>query len=575
MDFAKGKKETGGAAREFAQPEVMDQAKTLHDEENREPAARKRASVDGRLTVQPGKKDDTGGVKGAKMIESYAWWTEEQIAFAAEIEEFARSVLPRDAETRWTREFPWDIFEKIGERHYAGAAIPKEYGGLGLGCTGACIATEAFGPMPGVNRVFGGNMLGGLHQLLGHGTEEQKKKFLPRIVSGEIGAIVITEPVAGTDAAAIALEARREGDVYILNGKKRFIVSAGVASRYMVYARTSNDPEDIRKHRHLTAFILEKGAKGFSVEKINDLIGFSNIQNGVLDFEDVEIPVANRIGKEGDGWAVMTGGLNFERTIISAQAMGWLSELLKNAVPYTQRRVQFGHPTIDILTNQFKIADLVLKRRATRLFTYHTAYMWDLGKDTTIDSNLIKVFNLECAMQGSLDAIQLVGGDGTTLFYPFEEIMQVAKVDSISGGSMEACRMVIFRTAMKQLGDQISWRRRVPHPELGVPVPANGALTKETTIDKEKLLEILAEDYRVNPGLYMARQDLKDIIDVDDATLDELLVSLEQEGLVWLNRTKKGIELAKASYKGLKRANPKEHYKWYPAWIENGRDRVF
>jgi alkylation response protein AidB-like acyl-CoA dehydrogenase len=375
------------------------------------------------------------------MMDKYVWWTEEQKRFADEAEDFAASIMPRDAETRWTREFPWDIFKKIGERRYAGAAIPKEYGGLGLGCTGACIITEALGGMPGITRVFGGNMLGGLHQVLSHGTEEQKRNILPRIVNGEIGAIVITEPVVGTDAAAIAVEAKQKDGVYVLNGKKRFIVAAGLATRYMLYARTSNDPEEVRRHRHLTAFILEKGAKGFTVEKINDLIGFSNIQNGVLDFEDVEVPVGNRIGKEGDGWAVMTGGLNFERTIISAQAMGWLGELLKNAVPHTKRRVQFGRPTIDIPTNQFKIADLVLKKRAARLFTYHTAYMWDLGKDTTIDSNLIKVFNLECAMQASIDAIQLVGGDATTLFYPYEEIMKVAKVDSISGGSMEACRI--------------------------------------------------------------------------------------------------------------------------------------
>ena len=538
-------------------------------------AAAKAGKSDDNLTLLSGKKQGAWAVEQARTIESFAWWTEEQIKFAREMEEFVKTILPRDAETRWTREFPWDIFEKIGEKGYSGAAVPKEYGGLGLGCTGAAIATEALGPMPGINRVFGGNMLGGLHQLLGHGTEEQKRKYLPRIAKGEIGAIVITEPVVGTDAAAISLEAKREGDVYVLNGKKRFIVSAGVAKRYMVYARTSNDPEVIRKHKHLTAFIMEKGAKGFTVEKINDLIGFSNIQNGVLDFEDVEVPVENRIGNEGDGWAVMTGGLNFERTIISAQAMGWLGELLRNAVPYTQRRVQFGHPTIDIPTNQFKIADLVLRKRASRLFTYHTAYMWDIGRDTTIDSNLVKVYNLEAATQASLDAIQLIGGDGTTLFYPLEEIMKVAKVDSISGGSMEACRMVIFRTAMKQLGDQISWRRREPHPELGVPVPVNGDTPKAATATKKKLLQVLAEDYRVNPGLYMTRQDMKDHFDVDDATLDALLLSLEQEGLVWLNRTKKGIELAKASYKGLRQANPKEHYRWYPTWIDKGEDRIF
>ena len=526
------------------------------------------------------KEDVSGAVGQTGSIESFVWWTEEQINFAREIEEFVKTILPRDAETRWTREFPWDIFEKIAEKGYSGAAVPKEYGGLGLGCTGACIATEALGPMPGINRMFGGNMLGGLHQLLSHGTEEQRRKFLPRIAKGEIGAIVITEPVVGTDAANISAsaEARREGDVYILNGKKRFIVAAGLAQRYMAYARTSNDPELVKKHKHLTAFILEKGWKGFTVEKINDLIGFSNIQNGVLDFENVEVPVANRIGQEGDGWAIMTGGLNFERTIISAQAMGWLGELLKVAVPYTQRRVQFGHPTIDLPTNQFKIADLVLRKRAARLFTYHTAYMWDIGKDTTIDSNLIKVYNLEAATQASLDAIQLIGGDGTTLFYPLEEIMKVAKVDSISGGSMEACRMVIFRSSMKQLGNQISWRRRIPHPELGVPVPAmptNGNSVKTVGIDGEKLLKFLAEDYRVNPGLFMTRQDIRDEFDVDDSTLDELLLSMEKEGLVWLNRSKKGIELAKASYKGLDQANPKEHYRWYPTWINKGRDRIF
>ena len=154
--------------------------------------------------------------------------------------------------------------------------------------------------------------------------------------------------------------------------------------------------------------------------------------------------------------------------------------------------------------------------------------------------------------------------------------MKVAKVDSISGGSMEACRMVIFRTAMKQLGDQISWRRRVPHRTLGVPVPVYGETPKEKNVDEDKLLKFLAEDYRVNPGLYMTREDMKVGFEMDDAKLDALLVSLETKGLVWLNRTKKGIELAKASYKGLREAFPKEHYRWYPEWIDRGeQERIF
>jgi alkylation response protein AidB-like acyl-CoA dehydrogenase len=513
--------------------------------------------------------------KGEGIMESFIWWTDEQIKFAAEVEDFVRSVMPRDMETRWTREFPWDIFDKIGKKKYAGAAVPKEYGGLGLGCTGACIVAEAFGPMPGINRALGSNMLGGLHQFLGHGTEEQKRKWLPRLVNGEMGAIVITEPVAGTDASAMSLEAKRAGDVYILNGKKRFVSSAGVANRHIVYGRTSNDPAVIKAHRHLTAFVLEKGAKGFTTEKINEVIAFKNVQNGVLDFNDVEVSVKDRIGDEGDGWAVMTGGLNFERTLISAQAMGLLGELVKSAVPYTERRVQFGSPTIDLATNQFKIADLIIRMRSTRILTYHTAYMWDIGKDTTIDSNLVKVFNLDAAMAGSLDAIQLMGGDGTTRFYPVEDIMKTAKVDSIAGGSMEACRLVIFRNAMKRLKDEIKMRRCVPHPELGVPIPAYGDMEKDKDITEDKLLAFLAEDYRVNPGLFMSREDMKDAFEVDDAALDNLLLSLEKQELVLLNKTKKGIQLAKASYKGLKKANPPEHYRWFPEWIERGRDRIF
>jgi alkylation response protein AidB-like acyl-CoA dehydrogenase len=508
-------------------------------------------------------------------MEPYPWWTEEQKSFALEVAEFVRQLMPRDAETRWTREFPWDIFEQIGEKGYAGAAIPKEYGGLGLGATGACIAMEQLCRLPGPGRVFGGNMLGGLRQLIEFGTEEQKKRFLPRIVKGEVGAIVITEPFAGTDAAAIETTATREGDVYVLRGKKRYIVSAGVATRHMVYARTSNDPDDIRRYRHLTAFIVEKGLPGFTVEKINEIMGFSNIQNGVLDFDNVRIPDANRIGEEGEGWRVMTGGLNFERTLISAQAVGWLRELLCNVVPYTQRRVQFGRPTIEIPVNQFKIADLVMKTKIARLLTYYDAHLWDLGRDITIESNLAKVYNCEAALQAGLDAIQVMGGDGVTPFYPLGEIMNVAKVENIAGGTMEACRLVIFRTALRQMTEEFRMRRRVVHPDLGVPVPAMGIVERERDVDEDKLLKVLAEDYRVNPGLFMSREDLTEVLDLTPEKLDEMLLSLEKKGLAKLYRTKKGIELAKATYDGLNQAHPLEYYRWFPEWIRDGDGRCF
>ncbi|VBB43302.1 Acyl-CoA dehydrogenase family protein [uncultured Desulfatiglans sp.] len=504
-------------------------------------------------------------------MDIYPWWTDEQKAFAEEAHAFVRELMPRDAESRWKREFPWDIFEKIGERGFTGAGVPREYGGLGLGATGACIAAEAFSRMPGPGRVFIGNMLGGLRQIIEFGSEEQKKRFLPRIARGEMGAIVITEPVAGTDAAAIEMTARREGDVYLLNGKKRYIVSAGVAQRYMVYARTSENPEDRKRYRHLTAFVVEKGSPGFSVEKINEIIGFENIQNGALDFKDVPVPKDQVLGEEGQGWSIMTAGLNFERTLICAQTAAWMGELLRNAVPYAERRVQFGRPTISFVNNQFKIADMVSRVKISRLLTYYTAYLWDLGWDITLESNVAKVYNCEGAVAASLDAIQVMGGDGLTPFYPVSAIYGVSKVENIAGGTMEACRMVIQRAAMKQMAEDLKMCRRVIHEELGVPVPAAAEPGKSPAIDEEGLLKILAEDYRANPGLHMSREDIKAYFDVDDKDLDRVLVDLEGKGYVRLVRDKKGIALAKASYEGLGRAFPLDYYKWFPSWIDEGR----
>ncbi len=504
-------------------------------------------------------------------MDIYPWWTEEQKAFAKRVAALAEEILPRDEESRWRREFPWDIFERIAQEGITGAAVPEEYEGLGLGATGACIAVEALNRMPGTGRVFVGNMLGGLRQIIEFGTEEQKRRFLPKIARArreDIGAIVITEPFAGTDAAAMEMTARREEKGYVLNGKKRYIVSAGLANRYMVYARSSDDPGDRKLYKHLTAFIVEKGAPGFRVEKINEIMGFENIQNGVLDFRDVFVPRANVIGKEGEGWKVMTAGLNFERTLICAQSIGWMGELLRNTVPYCQRRVQFGRRTIDFVNNQFKIADLIIRLKTARLLTYYTAYLWDLGWDVTLESNIAKVFNCEGVQASGLDAIQVMGGDGVTPFYPLSAIMKVAKVENIAGGTMEACRMVIYRTALRHMAGEMKMPRRVIHKELGVPVSNNLPPEKQPDMDEDKLLRVLAEDYRVNPGLHMSREDLMEYFDAEDEKLDRVLTSLEDKGLVKLYRDKRGIALAKATYEGLNRAFPLEHYRWFPEWVK-------
>jgi alkylation response protein AidB-like acyl-CoA dehydrogenase len=504
-------------------------------------------------------------------MEDFPWWTEEQKKFSTELKQFVDEVISRDEEARWKREFPWDIFDTIGKKGYSGAMIPKEYGGLGLGATGACIASEEISRMPGVGRVFNASMLGGLGQIMTYGTREQKQRFLPQIAKGQLGAVCITEPFAGTDAAATETFARLDGDKYIITGKKRFIVSAGVAVRHMLYARTSDNPQDVARHRHLTAFIVEKGMPGFSVEKINEIIGFDDIQNGVLDLDRVPVPLNNVIGNEGEGWKVMMEGVNVERTLISAQVVGWLRGLIGITVPYTQRRVQFGQPTADIVNNQFKIADLFIKLKIARLACYYNAYLFDLGREMALGAAAAKAFNCERVAEAARDAIQIIGGDGVTPFYFPETIYKLAKVEEIAGGTMEAMRLVIYRAGLKEMAEDVKMPRRVIHKELGVPITTSEIPVKQSPVNEENLLKVLAEDYRVNPGLHMTIEDLMDHFDCNTAELDKILTTLEQKKLVKLLRSKNGIQLAKATYEGLKKANPLEYYRWFPSWVDEKR----
>jgi len=497
-------------------------------------------------------------------MEQFSWWTDEQKKLAAGVKEFVDELMPRAEEASWKKEFPWDIVDSIASRGYFGAGVAKEYGGMGLGITGACIVNEEIGRMPALGPgVFAATMLGGVHQITKFGTEEQKARFLAKVIKGEIGAIALTEPFAGTDVAGIETSARRDGNTYIINGKKRFVTGAGVASRYMLYARTSDDPEDIRGRRHITGFIVEKGMPGFTVEKINELIGLDNILNGYLNLDEVAVPLDNRIGDEGQGWQVMTSGFNYERLICASLAVGGFRELLKSVVSYGQRRIQFGQPTINIPTNQFKVADMLVGLKLAKLSTYYAAHLLDLGQPAAVEASICKLYGADMLMHSSVEAVQVMGGDGATKFYPLDRILREAKVAQIAGGTSEAMKLLIYRMGLREMADELKMPRRVIHKELGVPMPA-AAPAKQHQIDDDKLLKVLAEDYRVNPGLYMSREDLKEQFDVEDEELDQVLLSLEEKKLAKLYRKRGIIVLAKATYEGLKKANPQEYYRWFP-----------
>jgi len=361
----------------------------------------------------------------------------------------------------------------------------------------------------------------------------------------------------------------RQGDVYILNGKKRFITNAGVAGIYCVYAKTSEKPEDKAKYAHLSAFIVEKGIKGFTVEKINELGGWVGLPNGYLSFDDVELPAENRLGAEGEGWKVVVDGLNFERNLFAASMLGPMREALKYAVGHAQRRLQFGEPTIEFQATQFKIADMLARLRTARLLTYYAAYLMDMKVDAVTEATLAKLYASEEYERLMIDAQQVMGGDGWTRFYPLETFMRDAKVNQLGAGTSEVMRMVLYRQGIRTMADDLKMPHRHIHPKLGVPI----STTKPTAIkeiNENTVLEMLAEDYRVNPGLYMNRSDMKErLASVTDEQLNQILTALETKGLIKLFRDKRGnIALAKATYKGLKQAKPPEYYQWYPEWID-------
>lgn len=502
-------------------------------------------------------------------MESFSWWRDEDRALAVEVGKFVEEAMPAAEVAYWKREFPRDILKSIADRGYFGAGVPEKYGGMGLGATGACIAIEEISRLPGVGWIFGAAMLGGWHQVIDFGTEAQKERFLPAMVRGELGAVAMTEPGVGTDVADIETTAERKGDNYIINGKKRFVTGTGAASRYMLYARTSDDPEDIRKHRQLSGFIVEKGMPGFTVEKINEVMSFDNVPNGYLSFIDVAVPEANRIGAEGEGWRVMVLALNYERALVSAQVLGSMREALRAVVSYGQRRIQFGKPTIDIPTNQFKVADMIANLKLARLATYYAAHRLDEGENAAVDCSVCKVFNTDAAVALGAEAIQVMGGDGTTKFYPLQRVLNESKVAQIAGGTNEAVKITLYRMGLKAMAEDFKMPRRVRHEELGVPVPSAEKPKKLAEIDEDSLLAVLAENYRVAPGLYMSRDDLKEHFAVGDTEVEKVLLSLQEKGLVKLHRKGGAIRMAKASYEGLKKAHPPDYYRWFPSWVKD------
>jgi len=510
------------------------------------------------------------------MAKAFPWWNKKHEKLAEEAKVFSDQNLGHGEEITWTKIFPRDILRQVGGRGWFGVLIPETYGGLGLGVTGNCIVTEELSRIASaVAGAYCVTMFGGVEQLLLYGSEEQKQKLLPPVAKGKvIAAIGITEPAIGSDASGIETTARREGDDYVINGKKRFITNAGVADMHLIYAKTSEKPENKAKYTHLSAFLVEKGTPGFSVERINELQGWPGLPNGFLNFDEVRVPSENVIGGEGMGWKILVEGLNFERVLFTSGMLGPMREAIRYAVAYSQRRVQFGQATADFQVNQFHLADMFAGLKTARLLVYYAANLLDTKAEAMTEAATAKLYTSEMYGQIMNKAIQVMGGDGWTQFYPVESFMRDTKVNQIGAGTSEVMRMIIYRGELRSMADELKMPRRTVHKKLGVPISTSESVAKIDASEKG-LLEALAENYRVNPGLYMTREDVKDrLAAVSDAELDKLFMTLEAKGMAKLHKDKRGgVLMARATHEGLKEAKPLDYYKWFPEWLD--KDYIF
>ena len=370
--------------------------------------------------------------------------TEDEQALIAAIREIAlERVAPRAAEIDHSGEFPWDMKELLAQQDILAMPFPEEYGGIGsselaiimaieelsrhCATTGLLLAVQQLGSMP----------------ILLAGNEEQKRRYFPRLASGEwMAAFALTEASSGSDAAAMQTRAVRRGDKYILNGSKRFITNGGIAQVNSVFALTQ--PE--RGNHGISAFIVEKSFPGFAVGRIEDKMGIKGSQTAELIFTDCEVPEENLLGREGEGFKIAMMTLDRTRIGIGAQALGIAQGALDLAVAYARQRVQFGKPIAENQAIQFMLADMATKVEASRLLVYNAAEMVDRGEENFGKySAMAKMYASDRAMEVTGDAIQILGGYGYMKEYPAERMMRDAKITQIYEGTNQIQRVVIAR----------------------------------------------------------------------------------------------------------------------------------
>jgi len=339
--------------------------------------------------------------------------------------------------------FPKELWPEMGELGLHGITVEEEWGGSGLGYLEHCIAMEEVSrASASIGLSYGAHSNLCVNQMRRWGNDDQKTRYLGKLISGEhLGALAMSEPGAGSDVVSMKLKAEKRGDRYILNGSKMWITNGPQADTLIIYAKTDPDAGP----KGITAFLVEKGFKGFSVAQKLDKLGMRGSETGELVFQDCEVPEENVLGEVGRGVNVLMSGLDYERTVLAAGSIGIMQAAMDVVIPYVHERQQFGQPIGTFQLVQGKVADMYVTMNATKAYVYAVAQACDRGETTREDAAGAILYAAENATKIALDAIQLLGGNGYINEYPTGRLLRDAKLYEIGAGTSEIRRMLIGR----------------------------------------------------------------------------------------------------------------------------------